>query len=241
VSGGGSHARAAGAAGADPNPVRVQTRFERFPTSVKGAFVLQGADGNPHAVRFTQVSVARVPKGAAEPIPMEDRQFDVAPGRDLFVPFEAPVSDLDPGWYAVRSSIQVDGGRTWDQRGRPFTMPWSRSDVRRATIPLGVEVVVKDTTVRLERVDLLADAAVVSWRLPEPGAAAAEAGIEAALVADGAALDVVPGDARIRLPDLRAAEEGRTISYPALRTVQDLAVVVARGGARSDPVPLPLR
>jgi hypothetical protein len=238
---GGSRPRGVATVRPDPSPVRVQTRFERFPTSVKGAFVMQGADGNPHVVRFAQVAVARVPRGPAAAIPVEERQFDVAPGRDLFVPFEAPVTDLDPGWYAIRSSIQVDGGRTWEHRGRPFTMPWSRGDVRRATIPLGVEVVVKDTTVRLERVDLLADAAVVSWRLPGAAGPAAEAGVEAALVADGAALDVVPGDARIRLPDIRSAEEGRTISYPALRGVQDLAVVVARGGARSDPVRLPLR
>src|SRR5262249_49577313 len=155
------------ASGRDPVPVRVQTRFDRFPTSVKGAFVLQGGDGNPHVVRFAQVTLSRVPKGVARPVTMEDRPFDVAPGRDLFVPFEAPVTDLDPGWYAVRSSLQVDAGRTWENRGRPFTIPWPRSDVRRASIPVGRDVEVGGVAVRLVRLDLLTDASVVTWRAPD--------------------------------------------------------------------------
>src|SRR5206468_7130740 len=81
-------------------PVQVVTRFERFPASIKGAFVLRGGDGNPHSVRFQWAAVARVPKGPTRSIPLEDRLIDVAPGRDLFVPFEAPATDLDPGWYA---------------------------------------------------------------------------------------------------------------------------------------------
>jgi hypothetical protein len=174
-------------------------------------------------------------------VPLEDRLFDVAPGRDLFVPFEAQVADLEPGWYAIWSSVQVDGGRTWDQRGRPFPIPWSRSDVRRASLPVGRDVDVGGTTVRLERVDLLPDAAVVSWRVPGSADPPSGATIQAGLVADGTLLEVIPGDARIRLPELRSPEEGRTISYPALRSVEDLAVVISRGGARSDPVSLRLR
>jgi hypothetical protein len=105
---------------------------------------------------------------------------------------------------------------------------------------VGRDVEVGSTKVRLERVDLLPDAAVVSWRVPG-GDGAATPAVEAGLLADGSVLDVIPGDARIRLPELRSAEEGRTITYPALRTVQDLAVVVSRGTARSDPLPLRLR
>jgi len=213
--------------------VRVQTRFDRFPTSVKGAFVLQGGDGNPHSVRFAQVSLARVPRGAARPVPMEDRPFDVAPGRDLFVPFEAPVADLEPGWYAIRSSVQVDGARTWEHRGRPFTMPWPRSDVRRASIPVGRDVSVGGITVRLVRVDLLADASVATWRVPDD---AAERGVEVGVLADGQALDVVPADAKVRLPDIRVPEEGRTISYPTPRDARELTLLVAMGAARSEPV-----
>jgi hypothetical protein len=169
---------------------------------------------------------------------MEDRPFDVAPGRDLFVPFEAPVTDLEPGWYAVRSTLQVDGGRTWENRGRPFTIPWPRSDVRRASIPLGRDVDVGGLAVRLLRIDLLPDASVVTWRAPE--AAAAERGIEVSVVADGQALDVIPGDAKVRLPDLRAPEEGRTISYPTRRDARAIELVVAMGAARSAPLPIRL-
>src|SRR5438034_10410724 len=82
-------------------PIRVQTRFERFPASIKGAFVMAGADGNPHAVKIERAEVVRVPDGPSKPVPVEERAMDVAPARDLFVPFEVGVTDLEPGWHRV--------------------------------------------------------------------------------------------------------------------------------------------
>jgi hypothetical protein len=102
----------AGAERAGPRPVGVRTRFERFPATLKGAFVLRGEDGDPHVVVLEGASLARLPSGRAVPVPTEPLQVDVAPARDLFVPFEAPVSELSPGWYEIRSTIRVDGGRT---------------------------------------------------------------------------------------------------------------------------------
>jgi hypothetical protein len=204
----------------------VVTRFERFPASIKGAFVLRGGDGNPHSVRFLSAVVARVPKGPTRSIPLEDRLIDVAPARDLFVPFEAPVTDLEPSWYAIASSIQVDGGRSWENRGRPFTMPWARNDVRRASMAVGQEVKVGSVPVWVDRVELTPDAAVVSWRL----------------LGDGNTLETLPPEAKVRVPEPRSVAERRTITYPVLRGATSLSVVVTGpGGARSAPIDLPLR
>jgi hypothetical protein len=233
-----------GARGSEGHPVDVQTRFERFPLAIKGAFVLRGADGNPHLVRFEWASVRRVPKGPAAEISMEDRQVDVAPARDLFVPFEVPVAELEPGWYAVSSGIRVDGGRTWETRGRPFSMPWPRNDVRRASVAVGKDVAVGAARVRVERVELTPDAAVVWWRVPEddPNAARTAASIEARLLADGAPLEVLPPDTRIKVAEPRGPSEGRTITYPVFRRVSSLALVLTGpAGVKSESLPLSLR
>src|SRR5207248_2453390 len=86
-----------------PMPVELSTKFDQFPATVKGALVMRGADGNPHAVELTSCTVARLPAGQAKPIPLGEVQVNVAPGRDLYVPFEVNVGDLDPSWYAIRS------------------------------------------------------------------------------------------------------------------------------------------
>ena len=49
-------------------PIALRTRFERFPASIKGAFVLQGADGNPHTVRLESARIARIPGGTSKAI-----------------------------------------------------------------------------------------------------------------------------------------------------------------------------
>ena len=121
-------------------PIRVQTRFERFPASIKGAFVMAGADGNPHVVRIESADVVRSPGGVVKPVPLEDRQLDVAPARDLFVPFEVAVVEMEPGWYRLTTSVRVDGGRVWGFESRPFTIPWPRNDVRRGTVVVGRSV-----------------------------------------------------------------------------------------------------
>src|SRR5207247_10733978 len=82
-------------------PIRVQTRFERFPASIKGAFVMAGADGNPHAVKIERAEVVRVPDGPSKPVPVEERARDVAPARGLFVRFQGGVPGFEPAWQPV--------------------------------------------------------------------------------------------------------------------------------------------
>jgi hypothetical protein len=228
--------------GADA-PIRVQTRFERFPASLKGAFVLRGADGNPHAAQFEWGRVGRVPSGPAKPIPMEERQFDVAPVRDLFVPFEVGVSDLAPGWYRLEASVRVDGGRAWPFSSRSFAIPWPRGDVRRGSYPVGKRVRAGGSSFVVDRVELAGDSASVVWRTESHAGEGQEEGPpgDAVLVADGGVLDLLPPEEGSRLFVSRASGERRTVSYPMPKSVRSAAVVVRlRSGDESEPVGLSL-
>jgi hypothetical protein len=231
-------------------PIEVRTRFERFPAAIKGALVMRGADGNPHVVRVEWARVARFPSGPASPFPAEERILDANPIRDLFVPFEAPVLDLQPGWYVIESSIQVDGARSWVFASRPFSIPWPRSEIRRGTIPLGKGVAAGDQRFGLERVELNSNWSAVIWKpvrggrtgkggpdRDEPQEAPEAAGI---LVADGEELELVPDEA-VGIPQLRSAVERRTVSYPVRRSSESLAVLMRLpSGEESDRVPVPL-
>jgi hypothetical protein len=210
-------------------PVMVQTRFERFPASIKGAFVLKGGDGDPHAVTFDWARVARIPSGTAKPIILEERQLDVAPNRDLFVPFEVPVSEMEPSWYMVESSLRVDGGRSYGYSGRPFTIPWPRSDVRKGTIHVANAVRVGDLSFRVEWVEFGWDSAAVLWQLPTGAGEGSlgtplEAEARAVLIADGNELEQLPDEAGSRLSEPRSAGERRTVTYPLIRSARSLGV-----------------
>src|SRR5947207_3597363 len=115
------------------DPIRIAIRFERFPAALRGAFVMRGADGDPHACRFDWARLERVPDGQAKAIATEDRIIDVIPTRDLFVPFEVPIIELGPAWYQVRCSVRVDGARSFEFGGRPFTVPWPRAEIRKGS------------------------------------------------------------------------------------------------------------
>jgi hypothetical protein len=64
---------------------------ERFPATIKGAFVLRSADPDPHAAKVLRAEVVRIPTGPTKPVPMTDTQVEVAPRRDLFLPFEVTI------------------------------------------------------------------------------------------------------------------------------------------------------
>src|SRR5207247_634910 len=158
-------------------------------------------DGNPHAVRIESARMLRIPDGPAKPVPVEDRLLDVAPARDLFVPFEVGVADMEPGWYRLESSVRVDAGRMWDFEGRPFTIPWPRNDVRRGIHELGRTVGVGGASFVIDRVELGPDAAVVVWRTKPRarGKDVAEPLADAILMADGTEVPRVPPVPGMRL------------------------------------------
>ena len=230
--------------------MEVQTRYERFPASLKGAFVMSGADGNPHAVRIESARVARIPDGPGKPFAFEAGIVDVAPGKDLFVPFEAPVAEIEPGWYVVESTVRVDGGRSFVFASRPFAIPWPRNDVRRGAITVEKTVQAGKTSVRIDRIEMGGDAAAVVWWPEDQAAEPVEGGLpsdpgtglEAILIADGRPLDVLPEQAgRAGRGDVRSRGERRTLSYPVPRSTRSLGVGVRLGSGKvTEPLQLSL-
>lgn len=226
----------------ETEPIRVQTRFERFPAAIKGAFVMAGADGDPHAVYIESADLFRVPGGPVKPIAVEDRPLNVAPSRDMFVPFEVAVMDLEPGWYRVVSAMKVDGGRVWTFEGRPFTIPWPRTDVRRGSLVVGARVSAGGAAFEIERVELGSDAAVVVWRAAGDADAASKVpeGV-AALFADGVELAAVPKFRESKAFDPRQPGERRSVSYPVPKATAALEVVIRlASGKASSRTPVPL-
>ena len=226
-------------------PVRVEIRFERFPTGIKGAFVLRGADGNPHSVRVETAGLSRIPSGTIRSVGVEDRLLDAAPTNDLVIPFELGLSGLDPGWYRIEAAVRVDGGRAWPAASRPFSIPWPRGEVRRGSFPVGQRVSVGARRFVVERVELQQDCAAVVWRTDlEPGEAGgpeeSDAQAEALLVADGAPLERLPAEAASRRQPFRRQGEGTSLSYPVPRDTRALAVLMRLpSGEQSRPLPLP--
>jgi hypothetical protein len=207
--------------------VDVSVRFERFPASIKGAYVLRGADGNPHSVQLEEALITRIPRGASLPLPMGEVMVDVAPARDLFVPFEAHLADLEPGWYSVGCRIVVDGTGRWAFFGRPFSVTWPRGEIRRGMVRLDRRMRIGDHAVHLERVELLADAAVVVWRVEAtPGD---EATIQLELASEVGPVDPLPPDAPPARHRGTAGPERRTAFYPVLRGAGSLSVTARSG------------
>ena len=93
--------------------VSIRAHFERFPATLKGAFVLRGDDADPHQVRIEAARVAELAGRAGQPMGVEPVTLDVAPHLDLFVPFEVPLLDLAPGWYRLELDVTIDGDPGW--------------------------------------------------------------------------------------------------------------------------------
>lgn len=215
----------------------VDVRFERFPATIKGAFVMSGADGNPHAIQVEEAAVARIPSGGGKDVPLDEVRVDVAPGRELFVPFEVSVSDLEPGWYRIGCRVQVDIGGRWSFAGRPFSVAWPRGGNRRGAVTLGKKVHAGDQDVLVDRVEMAADHAVVVWRY-EGNQSPDEATAHAVLIADGEPLESLPAEAS---PSRTQGSDLRTVSYPVSRTVGTLQVAFRlKSGEESPTTKVPL-
>jgi hypothetical protein len=159
-------------------PVSVRTRFERFPATVKGAFVFRGEDGDPHQVVVRGGRIVRVPGSSGRPLPVQPLTVDVPPHQDVFVPFELPIADLEPGWYGFEVEVDLDGSPRRLPGDRRFPIPWPRGTVRTGTVKVDRETVVGSTRVAVERLQFATDSTTVrfSVRPPEPLGVRLEAG-----------------------------------------------------------------
>ena len=79
--------------------------------------------------------------------------LEVAPTRDLFVPFEFPVVELPSGWYAIECRVAIDGSPETVRPGSRFAIPWPRGATRRDRVRVGRAVEVAGQKVRLDELE----------------------------------------------------------------------------------------
>jgi hypothetical protein len=190
----------------------VRARFERFPATLKGAFILRGEDANPHQVVFTEANVVGIGLPASRPMPIAPVTLDVVPHRDVFVPFELFVSDLEPGWYTMRAELEVDGTAGTFDGGRRFSIAWPRASVRRGTVKVERAVAVGDGKVLVEQVECGGDSVKVHFRADPPMP------VTAKLFANGGRLEVLETELD------EATGRGKVVAYPVMRGQRTLRI-----------------
>jgi hypothetical protein len=204
--------------------VAFRAHFERFPASVKGAFVLRAADGDPHQVRIDVAKVREVVGSAGRTIDVAPMTLDVAPNLDTFVPFEFALTELSPGWYTLECEVAVDGSPTTVRPGERFAVPWPRAAVRRGQVPVRKSAQVEGgPRVRLEQLECGGDSSTLRY--------AAATSVDVRLSADGA---------RVPVLDARFDEEGgagSVTAYPLLKSQAALTIEIR--GAPAVEVALP--
>ena len=211
-------------------PISVRARFERFPATVKGAFIFRGEDADPHQVVLSEARVSAVGSGGSSPLPMAPVTLDVVPHRDVFVPFEFPVTELDPGWYTLVCELEVDGTRsTYDGGGR-FAVAWPRATVRRGPVKVGERVRLGDGSVSVEQVDCAGDSIRIALAVEPPSE------VTVKLSAGGRRLEVL----EVEIDETTG--KGRVTAYPLLRSDEVLRIALrgrGRGAEASIDVSLP--
>ncbi|HSL11868.1 MAG TPA: hypothetical protein VLA82_11195 [Actinomycetota bacterium] len=201
------------------DPLSFRAYLERFPASIKGAFVLRAADGDPHQLRLDAARIADLSGGPARAMDIDASVLDVAPTLDTFVPFEFPITELPSGWYRLECDVAIDGVPRVMRPGEPFAIPWPRAAVRKGTVAIGA--VAGD--VRLVQLACGGDAVRVTYE--------AEREPQVRLETDGLALPVIA----VEHDD--EASAGAIVGFPALRASERLTIVVK--GARPVDVALP--
>lgn len=209
--------------------VSVRATFERFPATVKGAFVFRGEGPNPHQVAFKQAAVVKVGGGDGMSIPVKPAVIDCPPHQDMFLPFEFSTTDLAPGWYELEAEVEVDADPRTMPGGRRFTVGWPRATVRRGPITADVRLDLGEGKVSITQIDCSGDNAVVSY-VTEPASFA----VELRVAADGERLG--------HLEDGFDPETGKGWAkvYPILRSSGKISLhALTRGASATEEIPLP--
>jgi hypothetical protein len=200
-------------------PVSVDTVFDRFPASVRGAVVVRGLDRQPHQIRLVGAEVVPAHDLArgVHPVAAEGATVDVPPHREVLIPFDVPFAGLEPGWYCVVAEVEIDGGthlRGPEDGGKRFVVPWPSAEVRRADLRPNLEI----GGAMIERVELKTDRTAVRWRPPED--------------APDAQLRLRLGNRR--LPVVEATDDPRgggrvTVAHPVPKRATQLELEVTAG------------
>lgn len=204
--------------------VSIRASFERFPATVKGAFVLRGADRDPHQVRIDAARVREVSGRGALPIGLDPVTLDVAPNLDLFVPFEFAITELSAGWYGLECDVAIDGDTENVRPSKRFAVPWPRATVRRGNVNVNKTARVENgPKVHVEQVEYGGDSIRVSYTTSPPEA------VPIRLAADGASLTILESEFD------EMSGRGRVTAYPVMRAQSRL-----RFDVRGLPAPIEL-
>jgi hypothetical protein len=207
--------------------VSIRASFERFPATVKGAFVLRGADRDPHQVRIDAARVREISGRGAQPIGLDPVTLDVAPNLDLFVPFEFGIGELSAGWYGLECDVAIDGDPENVRPAKRFSVPWPRATVRRGNVSVNKTARVENgPKVYVEQLECGGDSIRVSYSTTP-----AEA-VPMRLAADGASLTILETEFD------EESGRGRVTAYPVMRVQSTLRIDV-RGLAAPIELDLP--
>lgn len=207
-------------------PVSVGTVFERFPASVRGAVVARAQDREPHQIRLLAVRVVQGhdPTKEVHRAAVGQAAIDVAPHKEVLIPFDVPFAELGPGWFCVTAEVEVDGTQRIEGPeggGKRFGVPWPPEEVRRVdlkpNLKLGGAVI--------ERIRSTPDLTEIRWRPPKGGG-----DVELRMSAGKHRLPVVE-----TTDDPRTGVRG-TLAHPLPRTTNQLTVELARGRDRASAV-----
>ena len=204
--------------------VSIRAHFERFPATLKGAFVLRGSDPDPHQVRIVAARVAELAGASGQPMGVEPVTLDVAPHLDLFVPFEVSLLDLAPGWYSLELDVAIDGDDGVVRPGDRFAVPWPRGSMRRGSMNVGREIAAGSSGVTIRQVEFAADSVRLAYDAP--------ARVGLSLAADGATVPQI--DERFD----EAFGQGTVVTYPVAKARSRLTIT-ARGADRPMEIDLP--
>jgi hypothetical protein len=205
--------------------VSIQAHFERFPATVKGAFVLKAADRDPHQVRIDAARVREMSGLGAFPIGLEPVTLDVAPNLDLFVPFEFAITELASGWYDLECDVAIDGDRENVRPPKRFAVPWPRATVRRGSLKVDKTARVEGgPKVHVEQVECGGETIRVAYSVSP----AEEVTIR--LAADDDPLTILESEFD------QETGSGRVTAYPVMRTQSRLTIDV-----HGLPAPIELR
>jgi hypothetical protein len=210
-------------------PVSVRTRFERFPATVKGALVFRGEDSDPHQIAVRGARVVGYGGGEGRDVPVELAVVTVPPHQDVFVPFEMPVGDLDPGWYGFEIDVELDGSPRLLDGDRRFSVAWPRGTMRTGTVKVDRSFRVGERRVVVSRLQLASDATTIRLEVDPPTT------VEVGLVAE-------PGGRSLPVVEIELDERSSTATvraYPVPRESRKLRLEVVAGDDRQS-VELPL-
>jgi hypothetical protein len=204
--------------------IAIRAHYERFPATVKGAFVLSAEGPDPHQVRIESARIAEVTGRGVRSIDLEAVTLEVAPRLDLFVPFEFPITELGPGWYELACEVLIDGVPDQVRPGERFPVAWPRATMRRGSVTVGTSVTAGDGDVRIEQVELGGDSIKVAYTAAGP--------VSMKFSAGGTSLPVIDEGFN------EEAGRGKIVAYPVLKTQDDLVIDI-RGADGPVDIKLP--